>query len=511
MYMVPIIYLLGCTPVEAFTSTSQSTSSLYHVQNVRQRTPTTCLHAAQVNEGTPSPSSTQNLYEILNSPTDATRAELKRNYIKLVRKTHPDALIAVSNNNENESSSDDPEFQEIMNAWRTLSNPLERKRYDRKLRAEKFTTRIETVVGTIGKTAGPQFLDAFENVALPFIRRSAATTVAGFTAVSEDLAQYGNDTDEEKVKVKPDTGIGGIFSNAMKASQKAGKAIDRLELMEKSKDLEARGKMELAKALEMKEELTATMNKRVKLTLHTPNTEITSLEALMILDGLNTIDEVSMVDIMRLRHTVSYEIEQLQEIEKDFQEKKNLKRSLERDMDRTVNALDQARANAKAAEQAEERARKALEDAKNLVASTKKDIEQAAFSLQQTGEIQTFNEYDVRRVQQALTKQQSKVRVALRRKQEAIEVATEKVVGDYKASEAENSEKEIQSLLKAERYLRAEQARLEAVAQRLLSRSKKLEITAEELEKEEEIMWEKLEEGVKAAERAAKNGYDKHD
>lgn len=177
--------------------------------------------------------SDKTLYEILNSSPDATRSELKRNYIALVRQTHPDAQI----NKEGTASDDEnPEFQEIMIAWRTLSSPLERKRYDRTLRAKEFSTKVENVVENFGRKAGPQFLNAFENIAIPFLRRSAATTVAGFTSISEDLANYGssNTTSGEE------TGLGGIIVNAVKSGQKAGKAIDSLELMEKSKELSLR-------------------------------------------------------------------------------------------------------------------------------------------------------------------------------------------------------------------------------------------------------------------------------
>ena len=106
---------------------------------------------------------------------------------------------------------------------------------------------------------------------------------------------------------------------------------------------------EIKKSQDMKDELNTTMSKRVKLTLHTPDTKITSLEALMILDGMNTVDEVKMADIVRFRHTVSYEIEQLQKFEEDLNSSKKVNKNLQRDMDRKTLALEQAKANAKAA------------------------------------------------------------------------------------------------------------------------------------------------------------------
>lgn len=192
------------------------------------------LFSTRVNrDKSKSESREKSLYEILNSTPDATRAELKRNYIELVRKTHPDALLSRSDES-NISNEDDPEFQQIMYAWKTLSNPFERKRYDRKLRAASFTSQVENVFDEIGKSAGPQFLNAFENIAIPFLRRSAATTMAGFTSVSKDISNYGTNGTEAE------SGLGGIFNNAIQSGLKAQKAVDCLELMEKSRELHKR-------------------------------------------------------------------------------------------------------------------------------------------------------------------------------------------------------------------------------------------------------------------------------
>ena len=179
------------------------------------------------------------LYEILNSTPDATRADLKRNYIALVRQTHPDALLSNNNNNssniDDSSNNENPEFQEIMQAWKILSNPFDRKRYDRKLRAAAFTSQVENAVDAFGRSAGPQFLSAFENVAIPFMRKSAATTRAGFKSIGDDIANYGTSNSGGK-----ESGLGGIIANAVKSGQKAGKVVDCLELLEKSRELKKR-------------------------------------------------------------------------------------------------------------------------------------------------------------------------------------------------------------------------------------------------------------------------------
>jgi hypothetical protein len=67
----------------------------------------------------------RSLYEILGaSPTDS-RSDLKRKYVALAKQTHPDAIRGSS---AIEATHD---FSEIAAAYRTLSDPKQRKRYDR--------------------------------------------------------------------------------------------------------------------------------------------------------------------------------------------------------------------------------------------------------------------------------------------------------------------------------------------------------------------------------------------
>ena len=202
------------------------------------------------------------LYQLLNSIPSATRQDIKKEYVKLVKKTHPDATTEDTSR----------EFQEIQTAWKTLSDPLLRKRYDRTLRAKEFTADVEDIMDQMGKQAAPKVAKAFDEIAIPFLRRSAVIA-AGFEAVRSDIGKRRETSDSSPLSSKETTtstsesvasnagetlssgtkneststneassplGIGNIWANAIEAGRKAGKAVDRLELEEKARELEKR-------------------------------------------------------------------------------------------------------------------------------------------------------------------------------------------------------------------------------------------------------------------------------
>jgi hypothetical protein len=358
---------------------------------------------------------------------------------------------------------------------------------------------------------------AFENVAIPFLRRSAATTVAGFNAVSQDVKNYSstkrerqNDNLRTDEKVDETIGIGAILSNAVVATQKAGKAIDIMELLEKSGVLRKQAKQELGRASKIRDELDAVMRKRVPLTLHTPNAKLSSLEAMIILDGFNTVDEVTVLDSVRLRKTVTYEIEQLKHIEEQMEYIEDRNRNIDIDLERKNFSLEQAKANATAAVRTEERARKALEDARALVQSTKGDVLKSELSLNSLVEDKRHALVDIDRLGCSIEKQQEKLRLSLRRKEQVLQDELG-IRGDFGQEMVESAEVEVKDLLKQEDFLRAESARVQAKAERLESRSQKLIERASELEEEEEEAYKALEEGIRVAKRAAEGGYGKFD
>ena len=266
----------------------------------------------------------------------------------------------------------------------------------------------------------------------------------------------------------------------------------------------------------LKLKLNEIMSKRMQLVLHTPKAKLTSLEALMILDGFNTLDDKSMIELLTLKKTVTSEIEQLQAIETEMETAKSLEKSLSSDITRQQDALEKAQLNVEAAKKAEERARKALEDAKILVQSTQKNLERVQSSLIMYTNEMKDTQHQINKVQSTQDKQQERVRQALRRKEQAVQKESSKKglstsasspAEDIDEHRTQSTEEEIEAMLKEESAIREQIERLEAAAERELSRSQKLFNRSKELEKQEQEAWDALEEGLRVAEKAVQDPY----
>jgi len=82
---------------------------------------------------------TQNYYEVLNVPRDATPQQIKRAYLALARRYHPDV---------NPDAAAHERFVEIQEAYQVLSDPLKRVAYDHTLPPEPL--RLATALSRTG-------------------------------------------------------------------------------------------------------------------------------------------------------------------------------------------------------------------------------------------------------------------------------------------------------------------------------------------------------------------------
>lgn len=167
----------------------------------------------------------RSLYEILHASSNASKIELKHQYIQLARETHPDALIGIANRTEATAM-----FSEIAEAWKILSNAKDRRRYDRLLQAEALAENIGDIANMVSQQAGPPMKKIFQTMTVPFLRRTAVTAVASLSAVAEDLVST-NGTQLD---------FGRAAWKGIKAGEAAGRIVDGMELLEKSQELEVR-------------------------------------------------------------------------------------------------------------------------------------------------------------------------------------------------------------------------------------------------------------------------------
>jgi hypothetical protein len=173
------------------------------------------------------------LYEVLDASPTATRAELKKKYVEMAKLSHPDAQIGM------DGLIDAPDFGEVAAAWRVLGNSKSRKRYDRELQYKEWAEFASNFANEKMEEAVPAVARIMDNLALPFLRRTAATTVAVSQVVSS-IAKTVDSSSRGKAQNENKNSITDAFMNAVRAGQKAGRAIDTLELNEKSVQLSQR-------------------------------------------------------------------------------------------------------------------------------------------------------------------------------------------------------------------------------------------------------------------------------
>lgn len=233
----------------------------------------------------------------------------------------------------------------------------------------------------------------------------------------------------------------------------------------------------------IKGELANVMNKRLSLSLRTPNSALTSPEALKLLDGLNTVDSVTLLESIQRKHPIIHDINCLEEVENEYGDKMEEHEQAQEHLTESKEALWKADLVAQAAVEQEKAARLALEEAQRQVISTRQDLMDwnRIYASAEGQHRKTSQEME--KVALALERKQEKVRTALRRKEE--EVLEVPVTNDANSLDTLGLA-DLERLRKEEGYLRAESNRLDSRAKRLRSRARKLKKRCEELKAEEE-------------------------
>jgi len=404
------------------------------------------------------------LYEVLRSHPTASRNEIRRQFAVLARETHPDALTSGEGN---------AAFTEVSHAWNVLGNEKERRRYDRSLQAAEIKENVEKLAFQVGKTTGPAARKIFEDVALPFMKRTTATTMATFTAVASDISK----SNSSGVDL-----VGHAVNAGLKAGVAASQILDAEELQAKGEELEKRAKKEVEKAMSVQEKLAAVMDQRLSLALRTPKSNITSSEALRILDSFNTVDSVSIGDMVRMRRTIQRGIESLETAETDYYEKAGVQQLAFKDITEYKQSLGKAEIAAAKATEAEAEAIRVLEACRKRVAETTHELDE--LNRVKSGKQNNYKKaiLDAQKASTSLGRRQEKVRKALKEKREALReqkmAKSEKLEPDLCDG---LKEADLEALQRKEQKLLSECTRVESQASRLQSRAKKLLTRAEEI------------------------------
>ena len=435
----------------------------------------------------PPPTTERNLYDILGAKGTETKEELKQLYAGLAKKYHPDRLrhadtsSSTMNNNTtsstvttdsssslSSSSSFTHDFTEIAAAYKTLANPKERKRYDRSLQAAQFSRDVSKWAEDWGRQAAPAVNQVLDQVAVPFLRRTTATTLAGIQAMSSDFsanrnsnsaaaaaaAVAGNATDTETRTSNNSTtttatttsssqpsDLRQTFEKAIAAAKRAGKYVDSMELVEKSEELEQRVSTTRQQASAILEQRQRLMERRIQLTLHTPQSGLTSTDALFCLSEFNKttrLDELTMMDRLLLRNTVRDEIEQLRTLELEYVDSQRQDIVTQTEYQKQMQQQVKLQMDLKQAKTVEADARLALERAVAMVAATKSQLNQAVNDLALAKSQMEDTTSKLERKSHLLETQSERVRRHLMRKEKTVQEITNNNVNNNKSISSDN-------------------------------------------------------------------------
>lgn len=354
----------------------------------------------------------KNLYDVLGADQSMSRQDIKRQYITLAKEYHPDSA--------------GPEFvdrfDEIARAWDVLSDNTTRRAYDRELAAEKFKDDIVQRASAVANEYGPTARAFYEDFALPFLRRTATTTMAGWSVIADESERPRNDANLDSnnnvAPTPPSADLGQTFQRVIEASKNATRQIDAFELEEKSEELRLRADEARAESLQALERLSAIKSERMHLTFHTSSADFTSNEALQFLDGFNEVDKQTLIDRMTFRTPISDDIDAFSAAELDLGQKENDKLKLDQEMQAREDALEEAEQQAQFALMEEERILQMLEMARQNVADTQQMVAEAQLSISSLGPSVRIAEQNLAKARNFVKRKRDVVRKALRRKED---------------------------------------------------------------------------------------------
>lgn len=386
-----------------------------------------------VSEPTPTlaPPSKATLYDILGASPNATRAELKQKYVALAKMTHPDAQrTAPSNFSNGDVAAPQYDFSEIAMAYKILSDTKERRRYDRSIQAEIFTEQIASAVQNHPITE--LTIKAIGTIAIPLFRTinkvSATSPTTSVTTTTDAVMDSEEMNDSERSATTQNT-----FKNSFHLKSVA--------------ELEREAEKEYKQLLSVQQNLQNIILQRLRVSLHTPQSGLTSNEALMLLDSFQNAaldddfiseDEsgsargtsaggrgsntgISWVERLNfLRSSVEAEISALQNTEMAYMQQQEVSSNAQEVHQTAIQDLISIRKSLIDAEREESNARRMLEQAMEETRRQRNHYERINGQLFAAEHAAALASNELERLQNAILKQSESVRHSLIRKERAL-------------------------------------------------------------------------------------------
>lgn len=400
----------------------------------------------------------QTLYEILGAnPTD-TKEDIKKKYVQLAKLSHPDAIKYNGNTIE-------VDFNEISTAWSILGDEKKRLRYDRSLKAAQFSEDLADWTIQQARPAADWSAEVLEKVAIPFLSTTFSSTLARFQAAAASFQQK-----DQQAKKK------WSLSQAMKAAARAGNAIDKIDLLEKANKLEEAAAKEVQSALQVQQTLKQKALERLRLSLHTSDSQLTSSEARLILDYMNQTQVENQLPMTRqissLQQHIVEEVGILSGIEEEFVQAQQFDQQWQEEYRDTVKERLNAKTAMEQAQREEQAARLAYEQAQQNTIHARERLESISRTLINTSANAKKSSYEVERRSVVAEQQAERVRSIILQAEKALGISA---VLD--SSSPEENQKRLQTLAvlrQEERELTEQEKKMEVRAARFISRANKL-------------------------------------
>ena len=408
------------------------------------------------------------LYEILGARPSDTKEDIKKKYVQLAKLSHPDAIKYNGNTIE-------VDFNEISTAWSILGDEKKRLRYDRSLKAAQFSEDLADWTIQQARPAADWSAEVLEKVAIPFLSTTFSSTLARFQAAA---ASFQTQRDQEATKKK------WSLTQAMKAAARAGNAIDKIDLLDKAKKLEEAAAKEVQNALQVQQTLKQKALERLRLSIHTLDSQLTSSEARLVLEFMNQAHVENQVPMTRqlttLQQHMAEEVDILSGIEYEFVQAQQFDQQWQEEYRGTVKERLNAKFAMEQAQREEQAARLAYEQAQQNTIYARERLESISRTLINTSANAKKSSYEVERRSVVAEQQAERVRSMILQSEKALGISA--VLDSSSPEENQKRLETLATLRQEERVLTEQEKKMEVRAARFISRANKLRARAEALD-----------------------------